>query len=190
MNLMNCYKFRDSISQYIDKELSIQDIKRFNIHQEKCSSCQETYNSVVDVVTSMKRVSSVSVSADFGDRLQKRIRRESTRQHIRSRKIAPVQSLGLEPRYAVASVAAVVAILVITVSFFTGSDNNIPVIGDTPTLFTKEVEPKATIPLLESPTPSSSFAAGSNADTSSERKPVIPGHPQIPEGQARQVSGK
>jgi predicted anti-sigma-YlaC factor YlaD len=76
---MNCYKFRDSISLHIDKELSIKDINRFNHHLETCSSCRVMFQGTLDVVSSMKKLPSVTVSPDFGNRLQSRIIGEQSR---------------------------------------------------------------------------------------------------------------
>lgn len=185
---MNCYKFRDSISQYIDNELIIKDINSFNLHIEECKSCRTTYLDIVNVIDSMKHVPPVAVSADFGDRLRSRIQREQARQLIHKRRIAPIQSLGLSPRYAVASVAAVVAILVISISFFTGNNGDVPILESTPTLFTREMDSKAVDLSPESFSPAESFATG--RDSSSEKIPVVPGRPVIPEGQIKQVSGK
>ncbi len=187
---MNCYKFRDSISLHIDKELSIKDINRFNHHLETCSSCRVMFQGTLDVVSSMKKLPSVTVSADFGNRLQNRIIREQSRKETNRRRIAPVESLGLKPRYAVASVAALVAILFISVSFFTGGNDNFPAIGDTPSLLTREVIPQEEDPFPQSHSPASSLAAGSRADSSSNQSPIIATHPQIPENQIRQVSGQ
>jgi anti-sigma factor RsiW len=176
---MNCYKFRDSISLYIDKELSIKDINRFNHHLETCSSCRVLFQGTLNVVSSMKKIPSVTVSADFGNRLQNCIIREQSRKETH-RRIAPVESLGLKPRYAVVSVSALIAILVISVSFFTGGN-------DAPALFTREVVPQEE---TESHIPASSLAERSRADSSSNKMPVVSSHPQIPENQVRQVSGK
>ena len=209
---MNCYKFRDSISLYIDKELSIKDINRFNHHLETCSSCRVLFQGTLNVVSSMKKIPAVTVSADFGKRLQKRITREQAREKTRRRRMVPVQRLGLQPRYAFASVTALVAILIISVSIFTGGNddipvgdtppalstreevlkeenppNDIPVIGKKPALFTREVVPQEE---TESHIPASSLAERSRADSSSNKMPVVSSHPQIPENQVRQVRGK
>ena len=181
---MNCYKFRDSISLYIDKELSIKDINRFNHHLETCSSCRVLFQGTLNVVSSMKKIPAVTVSADFGKRLQKRITREQAREKTRRRRMVPVQRLGLQPRYAFASVTALVAILVISVSIFTVDNDDIPVIGNTPALSTtSEVVPQEE---PESHIPVSSLAAGSQDDSSMINMPPI--HPQI-QSQVRQVSG-
>ncbi len=184
---MNCYKFRDSISLYIDKELSIKDINRFNHHLETCSSCRVLFQGTLNVVSSMKKIPAVTVSDDFDKRLQKRITREQAREKTRRRRMVPVQRLGLQPRYAFASVTALVAILVISVSIFTVDNDDIPVIGKKPALFTREVVPQEE---TESHIPASSLADRSRADSSSNKMPVVSSHPQIPENQVRQVRGK
>ncbi|MFQ6617009.1 MAG: anti-sigma factor family protein [Fidelibacterota bacterium] len=143
---MNCYQVRDQISSYIEKELTLPQVTQFETHLSACPSCRDTYEGVVSVVQTLRGSEKVTPSDRFDARLKARLDRVADRPVRRpSRIVHGGTVLGFEPKYAVMSVAALVAIIVLSVSLFPG--------GKSPTL--QGPAPLSTRQSLSSPGPSS-----------------------------------
>lgn len=121
---MNCYQVRDQISSYIEKELTLPQIKQFETHLAACSDCRDTYDGVVSVIHTLRDADTVTASERFDSRLKSRLERLSDRPVGRpNRFIHRGTILGFEPRYAVMSLAAMVAIVILSVSLFPGGES-------------------------------------------------------------------
>ena len=116
---MDCYEFQDKISAYIEKELTLSDINRFDQHLESCRICAVAYNGVKSAVRAIRGSERVAVSSGFNDRLLGRLQREKAKP---VRKISRLgrgrRMFGYEPRHAFASLAAVTLIIVLTIGIF------------------------------------------------------------------------
>ena len=62
---MNCYTFKDRVSDYLDKKLSIYEKKSFEKQLKACLCCSEIYYGVKSLIFSSKKLNQVSVSSDF-----------------------------------------------------------------------------------------------------------------------------
>jgi anti-sigma factor RsiW len=123
---MDCYEFQDKISAYIEKELTLSDVNRFDQHLESCRICAVAYIGVKSAVRAVRGSKRISVSTGFNDRLIGRLERE---------KVKPVRKIsglgrgrrifGYKPQYAFASLAAVVLIVVLTIGILPDGDDNI-----------------------------------------------------------------
>ncbi|MGC9363755.1 MAG: anti-sigma factor family protein [Fidelibacterota bacterium] len=71
--MINCHQFKATLSQYIDRDISLQGRRSFEEHLQNCPRCQRIYQSVLNTKNSMNQFAEVSVSDDFINRLQARI---------------------------------------------------------------------------------------------------------------------
>ena len=123
---MNCYEFQDKVSAYIEKELTLSDVNRFESHIDFCKTCSAVLTGVRSSVAAVRASERVAVSDDFNDRLLKMLRHEKAKPVNRSigsgRKF-----FGYEPRYAFASMAAVVLIVVLSIGILPEGGKIVPV---------------------------------------------------------------
>ena len=110
---MDCYEFQDKVSAYIEKELTLSDINRFDQHLESCRICAVAYNGVKSAVRAIRGSGRVAVSSGFNDRLLGRLQREKAKPVSKISRLGRGRSriFGYEPRYAFASLAAVALIV-------------------------------------------------------------------------------
>lgn len=114
---MNCYECQDKISAYIDKQLSLTQIKEFDEHISNCSQCSEMYEGVLTIMGALNKLPKLTVSENFNGNLKRKIDTVSSRPTRRFSKVFYGRHLwGFEPKYAFAFVTAVVAIVVLAVS--------------------------------------------------------------------------
>tara|TARA_B100001750_G_scaffold220814_1_gene208835 strand:+ start:70 stop:645 length:576 start_codon:yes stop_codon:yes gene_type:complete len=116
---MNCYEFQDKVSAYIEKELTLSDVNRFENHISSCKVCESTYSSVCLAIANLKRTKRVKVSKGFNDRLLQRLKNEKSNpinriQHISGRK----NFFGYQPKYAFASILLVGLIIFLSFEIF------------------------------------------------------------------------
>lgn len=168
---MNCYEFRDYISGYIEKELSLSDVKKFDHHFRLCPACKDAYKGVVSVINALRDLDRVALSDSFNAILQSRLKRISSKPARRiSRYFEDGRILGFEPRYAVASIAAVVLIIVLSVGLFpekkgTSTVNPIPLSTQ------QQVREPAGVSEMDIPsTPSPTYLADDSKDDSTDSK--------------------
>ena len=113
---MDCYEFQDKISAYIEKELTLSDVNRFDQHLESCRICAVAYNGVKSAVRAIRGSGRVAVSIGFNDRLLERLQREKAKPVSKISRLGRGRRIfGYEPRYAFVSLAAVALIVVITI---------------------------------------------------------------------------
>ena len=116
---MNCYEFQDKVSAYIEKELTLSDVNRFENHISSCKVCDSTFSSVRLAIANLKRTKRVRVSKGFNDRLLQRLKNEKLNsinriQHIGSGK----NFFGSQPKYAFASILLVGLIIFLSYEIF------------------------------------------------------------------------
>ena len=116
---MNCYEFQDKVSAYIEKELTLSDVNRFENHISSCKVCDSTFSSVRLAIANLKRTKRVRVSKGFNDRLLQRLKNEKLNsinriQHIGSGK----NFFGYQPKYAFASILLVGLIIFLSYEIF------------------------------------------------------------------------
>lgn len=167
---MNCYEFQDIISSYIDREFPLAKVKQFDRHYENCPACHDVYERTVSVVNALANSDRIGVSRGFNKRLQARIGRISSRRPNRfGRYFSQGRILGFEPKYAVASVVAVVLIVVLSVGLFPEREG-VASVTPIPLSTRQEVPDPAAVPgernqPLESSTP---YLADETKDDSTE----------------------
>ena len=116
---MNCYEFQDKVSAYIEKELTLSDVNRFENHISSCKVCDSTFSSVRLAIANLQRTKRVRVSKGFNDRLLQRLKNEKLNsinriQHIGSGK----NFFGYQPKYAFASILLVGLIIFLCYEVF------------------------------------------------------------------------
>ncbi len=71
--MMNCYQFRNSISNFIDENISFKNRQAFQEHLNECPVCQKIYSSILATRQNMLSLPKISVSDDFKLNLRNRI---------------------------------------------------------------------------------------------------------------------
>ena len=113
---MDCYEFQDKVSAYIEKELTLSDVNRFDQHLESCRICAIAYNGVKSAVLAIRGSGRVAVSSGFNNRLLGRLQREQAKPVSKISGLGRGRRIfGYEPRYAFVSLAAVALIVVLTI---------------------------------------------------------------------------
>ena len=113
---MDCYEFQDKVSAYIEKELTLSDVNRFDQHLQSCRICAVAYDGVKSAVRAIRGSERVAVSSGFNDRLLGRLQREKAKPVSKISRLGRGRRIfGYEPRYAFVSLAAVALIVVLTI---------------------------------------------------------------------------
>ena len=115
---MNCSRFRNLVSPYLDQELSYNELKEFNAHQEHCSHCGELVKHLIQIKTALKEGVEISLSPGFVVNLQDRLRAEADQGTARWRRLFEPRLLGLSPVSLSGMAAAAAAVVIIAVSLF------------------------------------------------------------------------
>ncbi len=76
---MDCYEFQDKVSAYIEKELTLSDVNRFDSHIESCGNCSAVIRGVRSAVAAVRASDRVAVSDGFNSRLLDRLKYEKTK---------------------------------------------------------------------------------------------------------------
>jgi len=105
---MNCYQFRNSISNFIDEDLSFKNRQALKSHLADCPTCQKLYDSMLATRQCMRNFSSVTVSENFNLNLRNRILSDRNAQIQRS--MQKGFSLKRIPSFAYGFAAAIVAV--------------------------------------------------------------------------------
>jgi len=71
--MMNCYQFRNFISNFIDENISFKNRQAFQEHLNECPVCQKIYSSILATRQNMLSLPKISVSDDFKLNLRNRI---------------------------------------------------------------------------------------------------------------------
>jgi len=107
--MMNCYQFRNSISNFIDEDISFKNSQDFKQHLADCPACRRTYESVVATRQSLRNFPKISVSENFKLNLRNRIL--SDRNAAIQRDLQKGFSLSRIPSFAYGFAAAIVVVI-------------------------------------------------------------------------------
>lgn len=121
---MNCYKFEENISAFIDGELTQSLRIEFTHHKEQCENCNGQLNDIVSLLTDLKGLGNITTSEDFVGNLQDRIDKHNNKKENYIQRLAKVRPFGFRP---VAAIGVAAAICVLTISsFLLFQDETIP----------------------------------------------------------------
>ncbi len=126
---MNCEHFKDSVSQFLDSELSFSERKTFSGHVENCANCSALLVQMEHVKALLGKTPADNLSIDFVQRLQHRLRQEETRSPAWWRRMADKDIMGFSPISLTGMVAASIIAIGLSISLF--STDAAPII-DTP----------------------------------------------------------
>ena len=115
---MNCSRFRHLVSPYLDQDLSYNEQKEFNAHQEHCSQCGELVSHLIQIKTALKEGIEVSLSPGFVVNLQDRLQAETDQGTAWWRRLFEPRLMGLSPVSLSGMAAATIAVVIIAVSLF------------------------------------------------------------------------
>ena len=125
---MDCYEFQDKVSAYIEKELTLSDVNRFDAHLDSCNCCSAVLSGVRSTVGALRVSERVAVSNDFNNRLLNRLKVEKVKPVIQIGSMSRRRNIfGYEPRYAFASLSVVALIIVLTVRILPEGGETMPV---------------------------------------------------------------
>ena len=71
--MIDCYKFKELISDFIDEDISFHNRKLFEEHRNSCPTCKKLLESIQQTTKAMHNFSKLSVSEDFKQKLRDRI---------------------------------------------------------------------------------------------------------------------
>ncbi|MCD6204324.1 MAG: zf-HC2 domain-containing protein [Candidatus Marinimicrobia bacterium] len=71
--MISCYQFKNTISRYIDRDVSFRSRKSFEKHMESCPDCKKLYQSILATKQAMNQLPEVTVSDDFLEKLRTKI---------------------------------------------------------------------------------------------------------------------
>lgn len=106
--MMNCYQFKNSISNFIDEEISFKNRQDFKQHLADCPKCQKMYESMQSTRQSLRNLPKISVSENFKFNLRNRILAD--RNAVIQRSQQKGFSLNRVPSFAYGFAAAIVAV--------------------------------------------------------------------------------
>lgn len=166
---MNCYDFQDNISSYIEKELTLKEVKEFDNHLKACPACKEACEGVVSIIHALRDSQRVTLSDRFNTKLQSRLKKTSSKPSNRfGRYFEEGRIFGFEPRYAIASIAAVVLIIVLSIGLFPekkGAPSGNPI----PLSTQKQMREPAGVPEIDlQNAPSPKYVADDSKDDSTD----------------------
>lgn len=115
---MNCSDLRSRISELLDKEASYADSQKYRLHLEECGGCSELYAGLESTRLTLAGAPLESLSADFMERLQERIRMDLAKGPTLWQRLTTPRLAGLSPMSLSGLVAATVSAFIIGVSLF------------------------------------------------------------------------
>lgn len=135
---MICNHFRESVSQFLDSELSFSERKDFNGHGENCVDCSMLLARMENAKALLGNTPADKLSIDFVQRLQHRLRQEETRSPAWWRRMADKDIMGFSPISLTGMAAASIIAIALSISLF--STDAAPII-DAPKNSTKMMAP-------------------------------------------------
>ncbi len=115
---MNCERFREAVSQFLDSELSFSERKAFSGHAENCANCSTLLAQMENAKVLLVNTTSDQLSIDFVQRLQHRLRQEETRSPGWWRKMAEKDIMGFSPISLTGMAAASIIAIGLSISLF------------------------------------------------------------------------
>ena len=70
---MNCNKFQEQISLYLDNKLSLEEVKELMKHLESCSNCKQLHDDFVKVKKVLSTKPKINISDNFTDSVMDQI---------------------------------------------------------------------------------------------------------------------
>lgn len=119
---MNCYTFKDRVSDYLEKKLSIYDKKSFEKQLKACLCCSEIYYGVKSLIFSSKKLNKVSVSSDFNKNLFVKIKKTKNPNQV---KFYSKNFFGYKPKYIFGSFISSLMILFIILNLFDNKNSEV-----------------------------------------------------------------
>ena len=119
---MNCYTFKDRVSDYLDKKLSFNEKKSFEKQLKACLCCYEIYNGVKNLIFSSKSLKKLSVSSDFNKNLFVKIKRTKNPNQINFYK---KNIFGYKPKYLLGSFVSSLLIVFILLNLSNNKNSEI-----------------------------------------------------------------
>ena len=156
---MNCYTFKDRVSDYLDKKLSLKEIKSYEQKLKACICCSEIHNGVKSLIKSSKKLKHLSVSPDFNSKLFINLKKsKNPNENIFYKK----NFYGYKPKYLLGTFVSTILIFMI---IFNLSNNN--------SKYTSDVQSTSEDNLLNINKPNTFLSNESNIDSiadSTQRK--------------------
>jgi hypothetical protein len=117
---MNCYKFEENISEYIDGALKQSLRQDFIAHKTVCESCDMKLRDIQHVIKNLSDLPTFTVSESFNSKLQEKI--EAKEQHLNSvwYRITHNGIFGIKPVPALGIAASIALILFASTQLFFG----------------------------------------------------------------------
>ncbi len=119
---MNCYTFKDRVSDYLEKKLSIYDKKSFEKQLKTCLCCSEIYYGVKSLIFSSKKLNKVSVSSDFNKNLFVKIKKTKNPNQV---KFYNKNFFGYKSKYIFGSFVSSLMILFIILNLFDNKNSEV-----------------------------------------------------------------
>jgi len=120
---MNCYTFKDKISEYLESQLSINQINSYKNHKKKCNDCSNTHYGVKNIIESTKNLDKLFLSSDFNSRLFLKLRNKNNNIN---KNILNKNFFGYKPQYLIGSFFAFFIIFMIIFNLTENQGSNIP----------------------------------------------------------------
>ena len=118
---MNCYKFENHISEYIDGELKMGTRKEFMAHKTDCILCKEKLDDIVSMLKEMPTMVKMTTSGVFLSKLNDKIESYENRSTLKMN-----QFFGFDYVSAIGLAAAMV--LVVGASYLLLTEDSIPIV--------------------------------------------------------------
>lgn len=116
--MINCDKFKEHVSDYLEKQLSPQIKNEFELHLNKCSECKLIVEQVPQIQSSLSQLGKIKCSDDFSLRLRQRLVADQQNPYISNANVKKI-SYGF-------SFAAAVFLLIFGINMFSDSESVIP----------------------------------------------------------------
>ncbi len=110
---MDCSKFRENVSPYLDSELTYQEQKALNSHKSVCPHCARLLEKMQSIRIRLKAGLTVSLSPGFVPDLQKRIRMEQNRKPVWWQQLLEPRAFGFSPVSLATISAAMIAVVLL-----------------------------------------------------------------------------
>ncbi len=118
---MNCYTFKDRVSDYLDKKLSFKELKSYEQKLKACTCCSEIHNGVKSLIKSSKKLKQLSVSSDFNSKLFLNLKKsKDPNENIFYKK----NFYGYNPKYLLGSFVSTICIFIIIFNLFNNSSKD------------------------------------------------------------------
>ncbi|MBC8197092.1 MAG: hypothetical protein H8E60_04305 [Candidatus Marinimicrobia bacterium] len=114
---MNCYEFELNLSDFIEGELKQKDNFNFKTHKNICNSCSKKLESMLTLISNMRRMRTVSVPSNFTRELHYKISNLDNYNIKNSWRFLDIFNLGLKPNHTIAFGLSIIMIITSIVYF-------------------------------------------------------------------------